>query len=42
MLDCRLEANRDAVGVLNIGCLHGGGVNGWWPASKVGWDEVGA
>ena len=27
-LDCGLEANRDAVGVLNIGCLNGGGVNG--------------
>jgi len=27
-LDCGLEANRDAVGVLNIGHLHGGGVNG--------------
>jgi putative transposase len=27
-LDCGLEANRDAVGVLNIGRLHGGGVNG--------------
>jgi hypothetical protein len=23
-----IEANRDAVGVLNIGHLHGGGVNG--------------
>jgi putative transposase len=29
-LCCGLEANRDAVGVLNIGYLHGGGVNGWW------------
>jgi len=27
-LCCGLEANRDAVGVLNIGYLHGGGVNG--------------
>jgi putative transposase len=27
-LDCGLEAHRDAVGVLNIGCLHGGSVNG--------------
>ena len=27
-LCCGLEANRDAVGVLNIGHLHGGGVNG--------------
>jgi len=27
-LDCRLEANRDAVGVLNIGFLNGGSVNG--------------
>ena len=27
-LYCGLEANRDAVGVLNIGHLHGGGVNG--------------
>jgi putative transposase len=28
-LDCGLEANRDAVGVLNIGCLQGeGSVNG--------------
>ena len=27
-LHCGLEANRDAVGVLNIGRLHGGGVNG--------------
>jgi putative transposase len=27
-LSCGLEANRDAVGALNIGCLHGGGVNG--------------
>jgi len=27
-LDCGLEANRDAVGVLNIGCLNGGSVNG--------------
>jgi len=27
-LDCGLEANRDAVGVLNIGHLRGGGVNG--------------
>jgi hypothetical protein len=27
-LTCGLEANRDAVGVLNIGHLHGGGVNG--------------
>jgi putative transposase len=26
--DCGLEAHRDAVGVLNIGHLHGGGVNG--------------
>jgi IS605 OrfB family transposase len=26
-LYCGLEANRDAVGVLNIGYLHGGGVN---------------
>jgi hypothetical protein len=26
-LYCGLEANRDAVGVLNIGHLHGGGVN---------------
>ena len=26
-LDCGLEANRDAVGVLNIGCLNGGSVN---------------
>jgi len=26
-LDCGLEANRDAVGVLNIGYLHGGSVN---------------
>ena len=29
-LDCGLEANRDAVGVLNIGRLRGDGVNGWW------------
>jgi len=29
-LCCGLEANRDAVGVLNIGHLHGGGVNGVW------------
>jgi len=35
---CGLEANRDAVGVLNIGYLYVGGVSGWWPASKV--DEV--
>jgi len=27
-LSCGLEANRDAVGALNIGHLHGGGVNG--------------
>jgi len=27
-LDCGLEANRDAIGVLNIGYLHGGGING--------------
>jgi len=27
-LSCGLEANRDAVGVLNIGYLHGGSVNG--------------
>jgi len=27
-LICGLEANRDAVGVLNIGYLHGGSVNG--------------
>jgi putative transposase len=27
-LCCKLEANRDAVGVVNIGHLHGGGVNG--------------
>jgi len=27
-LCCGLEANRDAVGVLNIGHLHEGGVNG--------------
>jgi len=27
-LSCGLEANRDTVGVLNIGYLHGGGVNG--------------
>jgi transposase len=27
-LSCGLEANRDAVGVLNIGYLHGGGVSG--------------
>jgi putative transposase len=27
-LSCGLEANRDAVGVLNIGHLHGGSVNG--------------
>jgi putative transposase len=27
-LSCGLEANRDAVGVINIGRLHGGGVNG--------------
>jgi putative transposase len=27
-LSCGLEANRDTVGVLNIGHLHGGGVNG--------------
>jgi putative transposase len=26
-LSCGLEANRDAVGVLNMGRLHGGGVN---------------
>jgi IS605 OrfB family transposase len=26
--DCGLEAHRDAVGVLNIGYLNGGGVNG--------------
>jgi hypothetical protein len=26
-LACELEANRDAVGVLNMSCLHGGGVN---------------
>jgi putative transposase len=26
-LYCGLEANRDAVGVLNIGYLHGGGIN---------------
>jgi transposase len=39
-LSCGLGANREAVGVLNIGYLYGGGVSGWWPASKV--DEVGA
>jgi putative transposase len=27
-LDCRLEAHRDVVGALNIGCLYGGSVNG--------------
>ena len=27
-LSCGLGANRDAVGVLNMGCLHGGGVSG--------------
>jgi predicted RNase H-like HicB family nuclease len=27
-LDCGLEAHRDAVGALNIGCLYGGSVNG--------------
>jgi len=27
-LCCKLEANRDAVGVVNISHLHGGGVNG--------------
>jgi transposase len=27
-LSCGLEANRDAAGVLNIGYLHGGSVNG--------------
>jgi putative transposase len=27
-LSCGLEAHRDAVGVLNIGCLNGGNVNG--------------
>jgi len=27
-LFCGLEANGDAVGVLNIGCLNGGGVSG--------------
>jgi len=27
-LNCGLEAHRDAVGVLNIGCLNGGSVNG--------------
>jgi transposase len=32
-LSCGLEANRDAVGVLNIGHLHGGGVN-WVVAFK--------
>ena len=32
-LYCGLEANRDAVGVLNIGHLHGGGVN-WVVAFK--------
>jgi putative transposase len=25
---CGLEANGDAVGVLNVGCLYGGGVSG--------------
>jgi IS605 OrfB family transposase len=27
-LSCGLEANREAVGVLNMGCLNGGGVSG--------------
>ena len=27
-LDCMLEAHRDAVGALNIGCLYGGSING--------------
>jgi transposase len=25
---CGLEADREAVGVLNVGCLNGGGVSG--------------
>jgi hypothetical protein len=38
-----LEAHRDMVGVLNIGYLHEGSVNGvaaYLPASKVKRDEV--
>jgi putative transposase len=27
-LNCGLEANRNAVGILNIGCLYGGSING--------------
>jgi len=34
------RGDRDAVGVLNVGCIHGGSVNGVWPASEAGWDEV--
>jgi putative transposase len=40
-LYCGLEANRDAVGVLNIGYLHGGGVN-WVVAHPLllRWDDM--
>jgi len=40
-LSCGLEANRDAVGVPNIGHLHEAALTGGHtPASKVEWNEV--